>query len=62
MISQIVIPLGFCAVLQMTRPLMPGDIWLAIVIGHLTRSVLSVMRFRQQKWRTIAVDIEPARP
>jgi putative MATE family efflux protein len=61
-ISQIVIPLGLCTVIQMTRELMPGDIWMAIVIGHFTRCVLSVMRFRQQKWRNIAVDIEPARP
>ena len=42
--------------------LAPGDIWMAIVLGHVTRCVLSVARFRQQKWRTIAVDIEPARP
>ena len=33
-----------------------------IVLGHFTRCVLSVMRFRQQKWRNIAVDIEPVRP
>jgi len=59
-ISQIVIPLGMCTVIEMTRELMPGDIWMAIVIGHFTRCVLSVARFRQQKWRTIAVDIEPA--
>ncbi len=60
-ISQIVIPLGLCMVIEMTRELMAGDIWMAIVVGHFTRCVLSVMRFRQQKWRNIAVDIEPAR-
>jgi putative MATE family efflux protein len=60
-ISQIVIPLGMCTVIEMTRELMAGDIWMAIVVGHFTRCVLSVMRFRQQKWRNIAVDIEPAR-
>ena len=60
-ISQIVIPLGLCTVIEMTRELMAGDIWMAIVVGHFTRCVLSVMRFRQQKWRNIAVDIEPAR-
>ena len=31
---------------------------MAIVLGHFTRCVLSVARFRQQKWRSIAVDIE----
>ena len=61
-ISQIVVPLGLCIAIQATRELMPADIWMAIVIGHFTRCVLSVMRFRQQKWRGIAVDIEPARP
>jgi Na+-driven multidrug efflux pump len=40
------------------RPLRPADIWLAIVLGHLTRAVLSVLRFRHGKWRQIAVDIE----
>ena len=61
-ISQIAIPLGLCTIIEASRPLAPGDIWMAIVLGHFTRCVLSVARFRQQKWRTIAVDIEPARP
>jgi len=62
LISQIVVPIGICTVLQAMRGLQPSDIWLAIVLGHLTRAVLSVARFRQGKWRHIAVDIEPARP
>ena len=61
-VSQVVIPLGLCTLFQATRGLQPADIWLAIVIGHMTRAALSVTRFRQQKWRNIAVDIEPARP
>ena len=61
-VSQIVIPLGICTVLQATRGLAATDIWAAIVVGHFTRCVLSVARFRQQKWRHIEVDIEPARP
>ena len=60
-VSQIVVPIGLCFALQATRGLHPADIWLAIVLGHLTRAVLSVARFRQGKWRNIAVDIEPAR-
>lgn len=59
--SQIVVPLGLCWLIQSLRPLQPGDIWSAIVLGHVTRCVLSVLRFRQGKWRSIAVDIEPAR-
>lgn len=61
-VSQIVVPIGICTVLQAMRGLQPADIWLAIVLGHLTRAALSVARFRQGKWRHIAVDIEPARP
>ena len=61
-ISQVLVPLGLCAIFQASRGLQPTDIWLAIVVGHFTRASLSVMRFRQGKWRNIAVDIEPARP
>ena len=61
-VSQIGIPIGLCTLFQATGGLEPGEIWLSIVLGHLTRAVLSVMRFRQGKWRHIAVDIEAARP
>jgi putative MATE family efflux protein len=61
-ISQVAIPLGLCAAFDAMRGLQPADIWMAIVIGHFTRAILSYLRFRQQKWRNIAVDIEPARP
>ncbi|MBI4521935.1 MAG: MATE family efflux transporter, partial [Gemmatimonadetes bacterium] len=60
--SQIIVPLGMCAVLQATRGLNPADIWLAILLGHVTRCILSVARFRQGKWRHIKVDIELAHP
>jgi putative MATE family efflux protein len=58
-LSQIVIPIGWCTVFQAWHGLRPGDIWLAILLGHLTRALLSVLRFRQGKWRHIAVDIKP---
>jgi Na+-driven multidrug efflux pump len=61
LVSQLVLPLSICAVIQATRGLQPTDIWLAIVLGHVTRATLSVLRFRQEKWRNIQVDIEPAR-
>jgi len=61
LVSQIAIPLGLCAVLQILRGLQPRDIWLAIVFGHLTRAALSVARFRQGKWRHIVVDNAVAR-
>jgi Na+-driven multidrug efflux pump len=60
-ISQIVIPLGLCWVLEATTGLEASDIWLAILLGHSTRCVLSVLRFRQERWREIVVDIGAAR-
>ncbi|MBI2615085.1 MAG: MATE family efflux transporter [Gemmatimonadetes bacterium] len=60
-VSQIIVPLGLCAIFDATRGLAPADIWLAILLGHATRSALSVLRFRQGKWRHIRVDLEPAR-
>jgi putative MATE family efflux protein len=62
LVSQIAIPLGLCAFLQTLRPLQPADIWTAIVLGHFTRCALSLMRFRQGKWREIKVELEPAQP
>ena len=56
-VSQIVVPIGLCTVLQSMRGLHPADIWTAIVLGHSTRALLSYVRFRQGKWRTIAVNI-----
>jgi len=60
-VSQLVVPLGICFVVDLVRGLHPGDIWLAIVLGHATRCALSVARFRQEKWRDIEVEIAPAR-
>jgi len=54
--SQIAIPIGICTVIQLMRPLQSTDIWTAIVLGHFTRALLSVIRFRQGKWRHIRVD------
>ena len=59
-VSQVIIPIGLCTWYTVGRGLQPGDIWLAIVLGHMTRAALSVVRFRQGKWRDIAVDIGSA--
>jgi putative MATE family efflux protein len=59
--SQIVVPLGICALIQRLGTLDAIDIWLAILAGHMTRCVLSVVRFNQGRWRSIAVDIERAK-
>jgi putative MATE family efflux protein len=55
-ISQLIVPLGTCVVIKEVATLDPLDIWLAILAGHATRCVLSVIRFRQGKWRTISVE------
>jgi Na+-driven multidrug efflux pump len=55
-ISQILVPLGICFVIQQTSTLDPIDIWIAILAGHATRCLLSVIRFRQGKWRSISVE------
>jgi Na+-driven multidrug efflux pump len=56
-VSQIVVPLGICFVIQRTGTLQPLHIWLAILAGHITRCALSVVRFNQGKWRGIRVEI-----
>lgn len=61
LVAQIAIPLGLCGVLQSMRALQASDVWLAIVLGHATRCLLSIARFRQEKWKHIKVEIEPAR-
>jgi Na+-driven multidrug efflux pump len=55
-ISQVVIPLGICFFIQRWSTLQPIHIWIAILIGHATRCVLSVLRFDQGKWRSIRVE------
>lgn len=56
-ISQVAVPLGICFVIQQTGTLEPLDIWIAILIGHITRCALSVIRFNQGAWRRIVVEI-----
>ena len=60
-VSQLIIPIGICAIVHAMRGLEAHDIWLAIVLGHMTRAALSMIRFRQAKWRDIKVEIGAAR-
>jgi len=60
-VSQVIIPLGICFTIRHLGTLQPIHIWLAILIGHATRCLLSVWRFNQGKWRGIRVDIAPAK-
>jgi len=56
LVSQVVIPIGICATLQAMGRLESAGVWTAILLGHVTRCVLTVARFKQAKWRTIVVD------
>jgi Na+-driven multidrug efflux pump len=41
---------------QSLGTLEPAEVWTAILLGHFTRCVLTVARFRQGKWRHIVVE------
>lgn len=56
-ISQVIIPLSICFVVRTVSHLDGIDIWLAILAGHVSRCVLSVVRFNQGKWRNIVVEV-----
>ena len=60
-VSQMIIPIGLCWGIQVFSTLDPADIWLAIVLGHLARAILSVIVFKRGKWRGIKVEIGSAR-
>jgi Na+-driven multidrug efflux pump len=60
LVSQVLVPLGLCLILQGMGALAPLGIWSAILLGHMTRAGLSVLRFRQGKWRTIDIGVAPA--
>ena len=57
-ISQVLLPVGICFLIKTTGELHPIHIWLAVLAGHFTRFLLSILRFNQQRWRSIKVDIE----
>jgi MATE family, multidrug efflux pump len=53
LISQVLLPPGICFVLTQTGHLQAAGVWTAILIGHMTRCLLTVLRFQQGKWRHI---------
>jgi len=57
LVAQIAVPLGLCFYAQAAGVLQTSWIWMAIVLGHFTRCVLSAARFHQGKWKKIAVNL-----
>jgi Na+-driven multidrug efflux pump len=55
LVSQLLLPLGICFALEQTGQLQAVGVWIAILVGHMTRCLLSVLRFQQGKWRHIQV-------
>ena len=55
LISQVLLPPGICFMLAHTGHLQASGVWTAILVGHMTRCLLSVVRFQQGKWRQIRV-------
>jgi Na+-driven multidrug efflux pump len=60
-VSQLFLPLSMCFLIQTFSTLDPGDIWLAIVLGHVTRATLSVSVFKRERWRDIRVVVGEAK-
>ena len=56
-LAKIVLPLGICFAIRELGTLQPIHIWIAILVGHMARCALSVLRFNQGQWRTIRVDL-----
>ena len=57
LVSQVALPLGICFFLDATGQLEAAGVWTAILVGHVTRCLLTVARFQQGAWRSIAVEI-----
>src|SRR4029079_14530597 len=55
LISQVLLPPGICFFLSTTGHLQASGVWIAILVGHSTRCLLTVLRFQQGKWRHIQV-------
>ena len=51
------VPIGLCTYLEATGRLEASGIWIAIVLGHFTRALLSTWVFGRGRWRAIAVDV-----
>ncbi len=57
LVSQFALPIGFLYAVEALSTLQPHHIWLAIVMGHALRCVLSAWWFEKGRWRSIEVGV-----
>lgn len=56
-LTQIVVLLGICQYYSMMGTLTTDRIWMAILISHTSRLILTYLVFRTEKWTTIQVEL-----
>ena len=56
LVSQLALPLGVCWGVQQVATLQSHHVWMAILLGHVSRCLLGIGRFRQGHWRRIEVE------
>ncbi|MCE2454348.1 MAG: MATE family efflux transporter [Gemmatimonadetes bacterium] len=57
LISQVAVPLLICSVASGTLGLEARHVWFAIVVGHMVRGLLSMLRFDRGRWRDIEIRV-----
>ena len=60
-LSQVIVPLGICTMLEATTGLTAEGVWIAIVIGHMTRCAVERRRASDSRSGAASGGHEPAR-
>jgi putative MATE family efflux protein len=60
-ITQIVIVLGLCELFRQLGTLQAQHIWLAILVGHAARVLLTYLVFQQGRWAHITIELQEKR-
>ncbi len=58
--TQIIVLLGICQVFYLTGTLTPARIWMAILVSHVLRLLLTLLVFRTERWTHTVVRIHDA--
>jgi putative MATE family efflux protein len=57
-LTQIVVLLGVCAAFDVFDALTPDRVWLAILISHTSRLLLTLAVFRTEKWAHVRIELD----